>query len=125
MALRLLPSDEPKPTLDQIANNPALVEGLGVETVRTLMSQMELVKGALRGRWFILSTKPAQTPVAAPRADRLLHVAEAAHRLGIAKATLYRNADEYPFTRRVRPRCLRFSELGIEAYQHERQGARQ
>jgi hypothetical protein len=49
----------------------------------------------------MLSNEPqAREPSAA--SDRLLRVAEAAQRIGIARDTLYRNADDYPFTRRPR-----------------------
>jgi hypothetical protein len=43
-------------------------------------------------------------------------VDEAAALIGIAVDTLYRNADDFPFTHRPRPRCVRFSEQGIAQY---------
>ena len=63
----------------------------------------------------MLSSEP-ETPQPKPEPDRMLKVAEAAMRIGIARDTLYRNADDYPFTRRPRRHCLRFSERGIEEY---------
>jgi predicted DNA-binding transcriptional regulator AlpA len=45
--------------------------------------------------------------------DSLLDVGEAARRLGVSVAYLYRNHETLPFTRRV-GRSLRFSARGIE-----------
>jgi predicted DNA-binding transcriptional regulator AlpA len=109
-------------TLDDIARAPGRVNSLSADATRQLSAQLEMARGALKARRIILFGEPALSgklvsaePVR-EREDQLLHVAEAARRLGIAKDTLYRNADEYPFTRRVRPRCLRFSEQGIADY---------
>jgi hypothetical protein len=55
-----------------------------------------------------------EAPQPKPEPDRLLKVKEAAGRIGVAVDTLYRNADDYPFTRRTEhPRAIRFSERGI------------
>jgi excisionase family DNA binding protein len=53
--------------------------------------------------------------------DRLLTVAEAARRLGIARDTLYRKAKDLPFTVRIGG-LLRFSSAGIEKFVRARQG---
>jgi excisionase family DNA binding protein len=56
-------------------------------------------------------------PPSAPEApDRLLTVKEAAQRLGVSKRYLYTHATKYPFTRRLSPKVLRFSERGIERW---------
>lgn len=47
--------------------------------------------------------------------DRLLSASEAAGLLGISPATLYREADRYPFTVRE-GRRLRFSQAGLRSY---------
>ena len=112
--------DGEKITLDVIAREPGRVECLPVDVMRPLMSQMEMCQGALRSRWFILSTEAALKP-APVEPDRLLKVREAAGRIGIAVDTLYRNADDYPFTRRTEhPRALRFSERGIAEWMESR-----
>lgn len=49
------------------------------------------------------------------RPDRLLSADDAADILGISTATVYREADRYPFTVRE-GRRVRFSEAGIRAY---------
>lgn len=46
--------------------------------------------------------------------DRLLTVAELASRMGTSTDHIYRHAGEWPFTRRVGARALRFSEQGLE-----------
>lgn len=48
--------------------------------------------------------------------DELLDVEAAAERLGMSKGYLYRHAKEYPFTRQIGERALRFSALGVEKY---------
>jgi predicted DNA-binding transcriptional regulator AlpA len=50
-----------------------------------------------------------------PTSERLISASEAAPRLGISSATLYREADRYPFTVRE-GRRVRFSETGIRDY---------
>jgi predicted DNA-binding transcriptional regulator AlpA len=106
-----------KITLDEIAREPGRAECLSADALRPLMSQLAMAQGALRSRWFIVSTEDALKPAPQPEPpDRMLKVAEAAVRIGIARDTLYRNADDYPFTRRPRPHALRFSERGIEEW---------
>lgn len=45
--------------------------------------------------------------------DRLLDAEEAADILGVKKRYVYDNADDWPFTRRLSRRKLRFSERGL------------
>ena len=51
-----------------------------------------------------------------PQQDRLLTVDEAADVLGVKTGWLYRHADRLPFTRKLSPKMLRFSELGLRRY---------
>ena len=53
------------------------------------------------------STAPTQVP------DRLLGTSAAAELLSVKPRWLYRRADRLPFTRRLGPRTLRFSEVGL------------
>jgi hypothetical protein len=97
-------------TLDDIARDPWRVSSLSADETRLLSAKLEMARGALKARRIDLSEDLAQFGnTTSLREDRLLRVDEAALRLGIARDTLYRNADEYPFTRRPRPRSLRFS----------------
>ena len=103
-------------TLDDIARDPLRVNALSADATRLLIAKLEMARGALKARRIALSGELA-APASVPDApDRLLRVSEAAQRIGIAQDTLYKNADDYPFTQRPRPRCLRFSERGIEKW---------
>jgi predicted DNA-binding transcriptional regulator AlpA len=48
--------------------------------------------------------------------DRLLDAAEAAKLLCVSEDWLYRNGRRLPFTRKLGPKMLRFSALGIQKY---------
>ena len=48
--------------------------------------------------------------------DRLLTAQESAKMLAVSPEWLYRNAKKLPFTRRLGPKMLRFSQLGIEKW---------
>jgi len=48
--------------------------------------------------------------------DRLLETAEAAACLSVSEDWLYRHAKKLPFTRKLGPKMLRFSSLGIRKY---------
>jgi predicted DNA-binding transcriptional regulator AlpA len=57
-----------------------------------------------------------EAPEAPEGEDRLLDVKEAAKRLSVSTGWLYRNAGTLPFTKRLGPWQLRFSEAGLLAY---------
>ena len=48
--------------------------------------------------------------------DQLLLAEEAAKVLAVSEDWLYRNAKRLPFTRKLGPKMLRFSSLGIQKY---------
>lgn len=48
--------------------------------------------------------------------DRLLTAQEGAEMLAVSPDWLYHNARKLPFTRRLGPKMLRFSQLGIEKW---------
>lgn len=48
--------------------------------------------------------------------DRLLEAAEAAKLLCVSEDWLYRHAKKLPFTRKLGPKMLRFSSVGIQKY---------
>ena len=98
-------------TWEEIGRNPARAEHLSDLALLPLERLHAIVGGYLRARRITLDGVP-EAPQ--PEPDRLLKVKEAAMRIGVAVDTLYRNADDYPFTRRTEhPRTLRFSERGI------------
>ena len=100
-------------TWEEIGRNPARAEHLSDQALRALEGLHAIVGGHLRARRIMLSSE-TEAPQPKPEPDRLLKVKEAAVRIGVAVDTLYRNADDYPFTRLTEhPRALRFSERGI------------
>ena len=103
-------------TLDDIARDPLRVNALSADATRQLIAKLEMARGALKARRILLSGEPHTLARVPDAPDRLLRVGEAAQRIGIAQDTLYKTADDYPFTQRPRPRCLRFSERGIEQW---------
>jgi predicted DNA-binding transcriptional regulator AlpA len=48
--------------------------------------------------------------------DRLLEAEDAAKLLRVSEDWLYRNAKKLPFARKLGPKMLRFSSLGIQRY---------
>ncbi len=48
--------------------------------------------------------------------DRLLDAADAAKLLSVSEDWLYRHAKKLPFTRKLGPKMLRFSSVGIQKY---------
>jgi len=48
--------------------------------------------------------------------DRLLEAEDAAKLLRVSEDWLYRNAKKLPFARKLEPKMLRFSSLGIQRY---------
>ena len=52
--------------------------------------------------------------------DQFLNADEAAEILGVNARWMYRNADSLPFTRRLSPRQLRFSEKGLRRWMDSR-----
>ena len=53
-------------------------------------------------------------------ADNLLDVAEAAQRMGVKERWLYTHHKELPFSRKLGPKTLRFSERGLERWLSKR-----
>jgi predicted DNA-binding transcriptional regulator AlpA len=55
--------------------------------------------------------------------DRLLDAPEAAKLLTVSEDWLYRHAKKLPFTRKLGPKMLRFSSIGIQKYLSTRKTA--
>ncbi len=58
-------------------------------------------------------------PVTAPGRDHLLTPDEVATRLGVSPRWVYRHAEEWPFTKRLSRKVLRFSEAGLQRWLEE------
>ena len=70
---------------------------------------LEMMRQAVREEIRILSLDLREK-------DRLLTAQEAAKILSVSPDWLYRNTRKLPFTRRLGPKMLRFSRLGIEKW---------
>jgi len=89
------------PTLDDIAREPLLAQGLPQAARNALIARAAAVVMTLTaGADVSVSATLADT---GPVPDRLLGVKEAAARLGIHPDTLYRGANDLPFTVRLSP----------------------
>lgn len=96
-----------------------MVEGLPPEQLPeacgALAEAQALLQVRLVGTGQVNGQKLApKAPTAPP--DRLLTSEEAATMLGVDVRWLYRRADKLPFTRKLGPRTLRFSEAGIRRW---------
>ena len=112
----------PVPSLDQVAGDPTLVRALPHHALVDLCLQAQSV---LTACWSaLLPAMPASAPIR-DTSDRLLTVAQAAPKLGLAKSTLYTTRRRYPFYVEVGGRP-RFSEQGIAEFirmQQQQSGA--
>ncbi len=90
---------ELQPVLDQART-------LATEELPHLIGELREVEAVAMARL----TAPAQNPP-----DELLEVREAAARLSISPAYLYRHHKRFPFTRRIGRRLL-FSSAGLDSY---------
>ncbi len=101
-----------------------LPEAVAPGELAVAIGQLEVAKAQLYAR-LISDGNPCADSVeehqsTEPRPDRLISVTEAARRLSVTERWLYEHADELPFTRRVGPRLVRFSESGVEKWIKQR-----
>jgi hypothetical protein len=104
----------PVPTLAEIAQNPERIDGLPLNVVAGLMTQLSALE--LR-----IAARVAMAPVVAtPDHDQVLELAEAARRLGISPRTLQNRAQTTYKGLLVDngTRRLAFSAAKIEDYKH-------
>ena len=92
----------------EILGQPPGSSGL-VDAAAELARLLELARGQLARR----TDAPAGV---GPEPDRLLTVEESAELLNVKPGWLYRNAGRLPFTRKLSPKMLRFSERGLRRY---------
>ena len=110
-------------SLDEIASDPQRAAALSPEIARALLARCIVVQG-----WLLVSAlapSATKSPVGREGSvvdDRLLTVRAAAAKLGVSRDWIYRRTGKLPFTVRLGPRRLRFSETGIERFIAQRQG---
>lgn len=64
----------------------------------------------------IKSSERENPPAPHEAPDRLISAAEVARRMGVKRKHVYQHADEWPFTRRLGAKVLRFEEKGFERW---------
>ena len=99
--------------LASLAASPELVDEVLPDRVPDLLAAVEGLRARLWARLMQPSSAPVATPATNGDPDRLLTAKEAADRLGVDRRWIYRKADALPFTRRLTPGTLRFSETGL------------
>ena len=106
------------PELATLAADPDRIEDVDRSKVPELLSVVEGLRARLWGRMMEPPT-PNGHPLSdmeKASGDRLLDVHEASERMGLTTKQLYRRSDSLPFTRKLGPRTLRFSEKGLEKW---------
>ena len=97
-------------TLDDLATDPSLVKTLTSEEATEMLFLVATIQPVLLA--VVCSGKEEHES----SGDRLLKAGEVASLLNCPSDWVYRNADVLPFTCRLSPGQLRFSEKGIEKY---------
>lgn len=108
------------PDLAYLASHPDDVDGVPREAVPELLSEVEALRARLWGRLVHPPENGTQEPPREPEADRLLDVDEVAEILGVEARYVYDHADDWPFTRKLSPRKLRFSRRGLHRWLRNR-----
>ena len=108
--------------LAALIHDPERVAEIAPERVGEVLAEVEALRARLWGR-LMQPVSPAgdgDDPAQGKSGDRLLTVAEAAEVLAVDQRWMYRHADQLPFTRRLSPRALRFSERGLRRWMETR-----
>lgn len=106
-------SDPLEALLAELAADPERVGDIPREDLPDVLAALEGLRARL---WARLSKSPAPSSnggASEPEEDRLLDVNRVADILGVGVDYVYDHADGWPFTRRISPRKLRFSERGL------------
>jgi predicted DNA-binding transcriptional regulator AlpA len=106
------------PTLAEIIDDPAKAATLPKEAIPEFRGELARLDTILLAT--LLSRGDQQS--AGLQGDRLLDVEAASGKLGTTANWLYRNASRLPFAIRVGKKQLRFSEMGIDRYIHQKAG---
>lgn len=109
----------PAPTLAEIASDRAVLEAVPLALLVDLRRQCRHLDADLEAATARSQAQPATEPARVEPA-RLLSPDEAAQRLGVTVAWLYRHSGKLPFTRRLSKKALRFEEAGLQRWQATR-----
>lgn len=100
--------------LARALEDPTVLEEWSEEELTEVLAVLEGLKARVWSRLFQLSgagEEEEESP--RPDPDQLLDVNDASAVLGVTPRWLYDHADKLPFTRKLAPRTLRFSERGL------------
>lgn len=92
--------------LAEVVADPHRLDELPREELPDLLANLERLRAKV---WARLSAPPEDAS-SGGKPDRLLDVGAVAEILDVAPRYVYDHADDWPFTRRISPRKLRFSE---------------
>ena len=98
-------------TIEDLIADPENVYTLSPGETMDVLARIVALQPILIGRLAFLGSDKKEI-----KSDTLLNLEEASERLCMSTDWLYRHAKELPFTKRIGPRQLRFSEAGIEKY---------
>ena len=103
--------------LAALVADPERIDAVPDEELPELLGQVARLWASLLARLLRPETNHS-TPPAQPHGsnDRLLKVKELAELMEVNTRWIYRHADKWPFTKRLGPGTLRFSERGFERW---------
>lgn len=100
--------------LARVVRDPSSTEELSEEALIEVLGALEGLKAKVWSRliqFTVAGEEDEESPQ--PEPDQLLDVNNAAAVLGVTPRWLYDHAEQLPFTRKLAPRTLRFSEFGL------------
>lgn len=107
--------------LAEIAADPDRVNDLPEEELADVLADLERLKVRVWSRLHRPSDPNSGSPADGPaERDQLLDAEAVAEILDVTERYVYDHADEWPFTRRISPRKLRFSERGLHRWLENR-----
>ena len=103
--------------LEELLAQPERVSEISKGEIAALIQQVATLLAHVSEKCLNLDQGEPKNRNATPiEADRLLTPDEAADRLGVTRAWMYRHASKLPFTRRISRKVLRFSGKGLERW---------
>jgi hypothetical protein len=103
------------PVVDPSQEARRLLDGLGLIAPSIPETEIPAVLGRLAELRVVFEGRYLRQPAPQPAEDRLLKVEEAAARLGVSEAYVYRHAHLWAFMVR-QGRMLRFSATGLDSF---------
>lgn len=102
------------PLLAELAADPERLDNLPDDELPEVLAALRELEARV---WLRMRRPPERgsngEPAKASDDDKMLNVQEAADILGVDERYVYDHADDWPFTRRLSPRKLRFSRAGL------------